>query len=142
MTVVAELFPNGITELFQWKPILFGGTPFALNKTAIMLLVSMVICLTIFLIGGRKRALVPTGLQNVAEAGYLAIEEQIAVEVMGPHEGKKWAPFLASMFFFIYFINVWSIFPGIQFPATARIAIPGMLAIVVWLVFIGAGFKT
>jgi len=102
----------------------------------------MVICLTIFLIGGRKRALVPTGLQNVAEAGYLAIEEQIAVEVMGPHEGKKWAPFLASMFFFIYFINVWSIFPGIQFPATARIAIPGMLAIVVWLVFIGAGFKT
>jgi len=142
VTVVAELFPNGITELFQWKPILFGGTPFALNKTAIMLLVSMVICLTIFLIGGRKRALVPTGLQNVAEAGYLAIEEQIAVEVMGPHEGKKWAPFLASMFFFIYFINVWSIFPGIQFPATARIAIPGMLAIVVWLVFIGAGFKT
>ena len=142
MTVVAELFPNGITELFQWKPVLFGGTPYALNKTGIMVLVSMVICLAIFLIGGRKRALVPSGLQNVAEAGYLAIEEQIAVEVMGAHEGKKWAPFLASMFFFIYFINVWSIFPGIQFPATARIAIPGMLAIIVWLVFIGAGFKT
>ena len=60
MTVVAELFPNGITELFQWKPVLFGGTDFALNKTGIMVLVSMVICLTIFLIGGRKRALSPT----------------------------------------------------------------------------------
>jgi F-type H+-transporting ATPase subunit a len=142
VTVVAELFPNGITELFQWKPILFGGTPFALNKTGIMVLVSMVICLWIFLIGGRKRALVPHGLQNVAEAGYLAIEEQIAVEVMGPHEGKKWTPFLASLFFFIYFINVWSVVPGIQFPATARIALPGLLAIVVWVAFIGAGFKT
>ena len=141
MTVVAELFPNGITELFQWKPVLFGGTDFALNKTGIMVLVSMVICLTIFLIGGRKRALVPTGLQNVAESGYLAIESQIAVEVMGAEEGKKWTPFLASMFFYILFINIWSIIPGIQFPATARIALPGLLAIIVWVVFIGAGFK-
>jgi len=141
VTVVAELFPNGITELFQWKPVLFKGTDFALNKTGIMVLVSMVICLTIFLIGGRKRALVPTGLQNVAESGYLAIESQIAVEVMGPEEGKKWTPFLASLFFYILFINIWSIIPGIQFPATARIALPGLLAIIVWVVFIGAGFK-
>ena len=141
MTVVAELFPNGITELFQWKPVLFGGTNFALNKTGIMVLVSMVMCLAIFLIGGRKRALVPTGLQNVAESGYLAIESQIAVEVMGPEEGKKWTPFLASLFFYILFINIWSIIPGIQFPATARIALPGLLAIIVWVVFIGAGFK-
>ncbi|AKL73955.1 F0F1-type ATP synthase, alpha subunit [Actinobacteria bacterium IMCC26256] len=142
MTVVAELFPNGITELFQWDPVLFKGTDFGLNKTGIMVLVSMVICLTIFLIGGRKRALVPTGLQNVAESGYLAIESQIAVEVMGTEEGKKWTPFLASLFFYILFINIWSIIPGIQFPATARIALPGLLAIIVWVVFIGAGFKT
>lgn len=137
MFVLADLFPKGISPLFEWDS--FG--PLGLNKTVVMAFVSTAICLLIFLFGARKKALVPTGLQNVAESGYLMVEDNISVEVIGGEDGKKWTPFLASMFFFILFINVWSIIPGIQFPATSRIAIPAMLAIISWIVFIATGFK-
>lgn len=137
MVVLAELFPKGISPLFEWGS--FG--PLGINKTVVMAFVSTAICLVIFLWGSRKRALVPVGLQNVSEAGYEAVEQNISVEVIGGEDGRKWTPFLASMFFFIFFINIWSIVPGIQFPATSRIAIPIMLALVTWVVFIATGFK-
>ena len=135
----AALFPHGISELFNWKGILFDGTPYEVNKTVIMVLVSVVVCLAIFVIGGRKKALVPATGQNVAEVGYEFIEKNIAEEVLG-HDGHKWTPFLGTIFFFLFFINIWSTFPGIQFPASSRIAIPLILSLVTYFVFIGVGF--
>jgi F-type H+-transporting ATPase subunit a len=135
--VLAELFPNGVNELFDWPS--FG--PLGFNKAAMMCVVSTLICCAIFIAGSRKRALVPTGVQNVAESGYDIVEQSIAVEVMGEHSGKKWAPFLATMFFWIFFINIWEVIPGIQFPATSRIAIPMYLALQTWIIFIVVGFK-
>lgn len=141
--ILAELFPHGISELFNWKGLLFDGTVYEINKTAVMALVSTAMCIGLFVGGSRKKALVPTGLQNAAEASYEMIEEQIAIPVIGEHHGygKKWTPFLAATFFFIFFMNIWSTVPGVQFPATSRIAIPMFLAVVTWLVFIGVGFK-
>ncbi len=141
---IAALFPHGISELFQWKSIAFGDTFYEINKTAIMALVSTVICILVFFGGARKKALVPTGLQNFAEFGYEAIEEQIAVPVIGDHPhgyGKSWAPFLTGTFFFIFFINIWSTVPFVQFPATSRIAIPMLLSLITWVIFIAVGFK-
>ncbi len=95
----------------------------------------------IFYIGSRKKAMVPAGLQNVAEMGYEAVEQQIAVEVMGPDNGRKWGPFLATLFFWIFFINIWSTVPFVYFPATSRMAIPIYLALQTWVIFIVVGFK-
>ena len=44
-------------------------------------------------------------------------------------------PFLATMFFFILFSNITEIIPVIQFPANARIAMPMVLALLVWVIF-------
>jgi F-type H+-transporting ATPase subunit a len=95
----------------------------------------------IFYIGSRKKAMVPAGLQNAAEMGYEAVEQQIAVEVMGADNGRKWGPFLATLFFWIFFINIWSTVPFVYFPATSRIAIPIFLALQTWVIFIFTGFK-
>jgi F-type H+-transporting ATPase subunit a len=138
VTVLAELFPKGVNEFFAWPT--FG--PLGFNKAAMMTVVSTIICVTFFMLGSRRRALVPTGIQNVAEAGYEAIEQNISLEVMGVEDGKRWTPFLATLFFWIFFINIWEIIPGIQFPATARIGIPAFLSLVVYVIFIGVGFKT
>jgi F-type H+-transporting ATPase subunit a len=138
--VFAELVPN-INEFFEWKGIFFKGeTWLEFNKTALMAFVSTAICIGIFVLGSRKRALVPTGIQNFAEAGYELIETQVGVQVMGAEEGKKWSPYLATLFFWIFFINIWSIIPVIQFPATSRLAIPLMLALFSWATFILVGF--
>jgi F-type H+-transporting ATPase subunit a len=65
----------------------------------------------------------------------------VAVEVMGEETGRKWAPFLATLFFWIFFINIWSTVPFVYFPATSRIAIPIFLALQTWVIFIFTGFK-
>ena len=136
MIVLAELFPSGVNDLFDWRS--FG--PLGFNKVALMCFVSTIICSVFFIAGSRKRALVPTGVQNVAESGFDLVEQSIAVEVMGEEAGKKWAPFLATLFFWIFFINIWEVIPGIQFPATSRIAIPLFLALQTWVIFIAVGF--
>jgi F-type H+-transporting ATPase subunit a len=138
--VLGELLPN-VNELFQWKGILFQHTWYEVNKTAIMALVSTVMCIILFFVGSRKKKMVPTGLQNVAELGYETVEGMIAVEVMGEETGRKWAPFLATLVFWIFFINIWSTVPFVYFPATSRIAIPIYLALQTWVIFIFTGFK-
>ena len=137
MTILAELLPN-INELFDWKGIVNEHTLLAFNKTALMAFVSTIICVAFFWIGARKQALVPTGIQNLAEMGYDVVEENVSIAAIG-EEGRSWTPFFATLFFWIFFINIWSVIPGIQFPATSRIAIPLVLALIAWGLFIGVG---
>jgi F-type H+-transporting ATPase subunit a len=139
--VIGGLLPP-LNELFDWKGIFSEHTIWAFNKTALMAFVSTAICIGIFVFGARKRSLVPAGLQNIAEAGYEAIEVNVSLQTVGPEAAAKWTPYFATLFFWIFFINIWEIVPGIQFPATSRIAIPMMLAIISWLTFIVVGFKT
>jgi F-type H+-transporting ATPase subunit a len=136
--VLGELLPN-VNELFEWKGIVGRNTWYEFNKVGLMALVSTVICIVLFWYGGSRRKLVPAGMQNAAEAGYLAIEENVSIAAMG-EEGRKWTPFFATLFFWIFFINIWSVVPFIQFPATSRLGIPLFLAIVSWFTFIVTGF--
>ncbi len=124
-----------VSHLFEWQA--FGA---GFNKTAIIMVLATLCVLVVFGLGTRPRALVPTGLQNVAEAGFELVEKNIAGEVMG-HAGRKWAPYLSALFFFIFFCNIWSIIPVIQFPATSRIALTGLLAILTWILMVFMGFK-
>jgi F-type H+-transporting ATPase subunit a len=48
---------------------------------------------------------------------------------------------MISLFIFIYLCNVPGVIPLIQMPATARIAIPLSLALLVWVIFIVVGLK-
>ena len=137
MPVLGALEFPPVSHLFVW-PEFWEGTGF--NKTALVLLISTVCTCTLFLLGSRKRALVPAGVQNVAESSFEMIEQSIADEVMG-HDGKKWAPYFTALFFFIFFCNICSIIPVIQFPATSRLAIPLFLALLTWVIFIVVGFK-
>jgi len=55
--------------------------------------------------------------------------------------GLGWTPFLMSLFIFIFLCNIPGVIPIFQMPATARIAIPLCLSLLVWVVFIGTGIK-
>lgn len=141
MNILALDFPP-ISHLFQWPDILFDGTWYALNKTSLIYLTAVVITSAIFLSAGRKKtSLVPVGVQHVAEAGVNFIEESVVMETIGP-EGKKYMPFLTTMFFFILFSNIFEVIPGIQFPANSRMAIPITLALVVWLIYNFVGIRS
>jgi len=141
VNVLALDFPP-ITHLFEWPDILFNGTWYALNKTSLIYLAAVLITAAIFLSAGRKKtSLVPVGVQHVAEAGVNFIEESVVMETIGP-EGKKYMPFLTTMFFFILFSNIFEVIPGIQFPANSRMAVPITLALVVWLIYNFVGIRS
>ena len=90
--VLADLLPN-VNELFEYKGFFGQHQWYEFNKTAAAgVRLDASSASVLFYVGSRKKAMVPAGLQNVAEMGYETVEQQIAVEVMGPENGKKWAP--------------------------------------------------
>lgn len=140
MSILALEFPP-VSHLFEWPDILFNDTAFAVNKVVLVNLAAVVLTLAIFFLAGRKRdSLVPAGMQHVAESGVNFVEEGIVMQTMG-EEGKKWVPFLTTMFFFVFFNNIFEVIPGIQFPATSRMALPAFLALMVWVIFNAVGIK-
>ncbi|MDQ1432765.1 MAG: F-type H+-transporting ATPase subunit a, partial [Actinomycetota bacterium] len=95
----AFVFPP-IDELFRWKDIWFNGSPLAINKTVLLVLISSLMIVTIFILGSRKRALRPGGVQNVVEMTYEFIDNGITKDVVG-HDAGRFTPFLGTLFLFI-----------------------------------------
>ncbi len=139
MTFALEFPP--ISHLFVWPDMAFDGTPLAINKTVLIYLVAFALTLGLFLIAGSRKAMVPVGLQTIAESGIDFVENSIIEPTMGMASGKKFMPLFTTMFFFILFCNLFEVIPGIQFPATSRMALPALLAVMVWVIYNYQGFK-
>jgi F-type H+-transporting ATPase subunit a len=123
------------TEIFDYtKTCLIGSGPFCVTRVTFWMLMSAVIITAVFVVAFRKPSIVPRGLQNAVEALVELIRNGIVLEVMG-HEGLPFLPFLTSLFVFIWVNNLYGIIPFINFPTTSRMAIPMLLAILVWFVF-------
>ena len=133
--MLALEFPP-INEILRWRDV----AP-TFNKVALIAVAASLISIVIFLLAARRDAMkAPTGVRNLAETIVEFIEDQIIMPTMG-RAGMGWTPFLLSLFVFIYLCNLPGIIPVIYMPATARIAIPMFLALLVWVIFIGVGFK-
>ena len=123
-----------ISHLIEWPAFLWEDTPFAVNKVVLLMWISALLAIGVFLIGSRKRALVPTGIQNVAESIIDFVDEGIVLQTIGP-DGRKFTPFLTTLFTFILFCNLWEVIPFVQMPVNARMAVPMFLSLLVWLIF-------
>ena len=129
-----------IDELFVWKDIVFEDTPYAINKTSLLVMVSSLLILLIFVGGSRKMKLIPGRFQSVIESTYEFVDRGITRDVIG-NDATRFTPFLGSLFLFILFLNFWEIIPFIQFPPTSRFAIPLFLALMVYVLYWFLGFK-
>ena len=142
-TLALELDPF---HLFLWEPFALDGftftipgtdwhvTPFAINRVVVLMILASLLCMLFFVLGARRKASVPGKGQNIAETAYLFVRNNIAIDVIGP-EGVKYANYLASLFFFIFFMNFLEVVPGINFPVTSRMAIPAALSLITYLIF-------
>ncbi|MSO37305.1 MAG: ATP synthase F0 subunit A [Acidimicrobiia bacterium] len=139
MLLAAFQFPH-IDELFRWEGLFFGDTAYEINKTSLLVLISSVMILLIFVGGSRRMRLIPTKLQSILEMTFEFIDHGITRDVVGKDAGR-FTPFLGSLFLFILFLNFWEIVPFIQFPPTARFAIPLYLAIQTYLIYWYLGFR-
>jgi F-type H+-transporting ATPase subunit a len=133
VTLLGIDFPP-ISHLTRWPDILFEDTPYAVNKTVLIYIAAVVLTMAFFFAAGRRAQLVPRGVQNMAESSLDFVREGIILQTIGP-EGMRYLPFLTTMFFFIFFANLFEVVPFIQFPGNASFAVPLILAGIVWFIF-------
>ena len=128
MNLVALDFPP-ISHLIEWP-----SGPLGINKVVVLMWLSVLIVFGLMYAGSRKKALVPAGVQNLAESAVDFIHNGIILETIGP-DGMGYAPLLFTMFTFIFALNIWEIVPFAQMPVNARIALPLLLAALVWFIY-------
>jgi F-type H+-transporting ATPase subunit a len=119
---------------------LFGGgdVGFLTITNSTMWMFFAIVAISLLLIGGmRGRALVPTKMQSVAELIYTFIRSMV-MDVMG-EEGKKFFPYIFTLFIFVLFSNLLGLIPT-SFTTTSHIAVTGVLALAVFLSVIVIGF--
>ncbi len=135
-----EFHPPTIMEFFP-PAILFEGTPFELNRIMLVRLIAVVAMLVLFWLGTRKMTIIPGRGQSIVEMLLDFIRINVAEELLGKKDGKRFVPILATIFFMILAMNITGVIPFLNIAGTSVIGVPLVLAIVSYVVFIYAGVK-
>lgn len=131
--MLALEFPP-VSHLIDWPDIWLKDSAFGINKVVILMWASAAIVIAFFAVAARAKALVPKGVQNAAESVVDFIKNDIVLSNIGP-EGLAFTPFLTALFMFIFVCNLWGIIPFLQMPVNARMALPALLAILIWALY-------
>jgi F-type H+-transporting ATPase subunit a len=111
------------------------------TKITLMVWLSVAIIILYFLLSYRKPKLVPTKKQWIAESIYGFVRNNISIEMLGTTDGLRFAPYLATIFIFIFVMNLWGIIPFFQISPNSHIAFPAVLALLTYVIFIYQGIK-
>lgn len=121
--------------------LLFGGTPFEINRVTVIRLIATLTIVLIFGLGTRRMTLVPGRWQSVVELGLDFVRVNIAEDLLGKKDGRRYLPLLTTIFFMVLFFNLTSIVPGLNLAGSAVIGVPLVLAAVTYGTFIYAGIR-
>lgn len=129
-----------IDEFFP-GPLLFEDTPFEINRIMLVRYVAVIALLLVFWLGTRRMSVVPGRFQSLVEMGLDMVRVNIADDLLGKKDGKRFLPILTTMFFMILFMNLTGVIPFLNIAGTSVIGVPLVLAIVAYVTFIYAGVK-
>jgi F-type H+-transporting ATPase subunit a len=113
------------------------GYDASFTNSSLFMLVAVVLVTGFLTYAMRRRALVPTRMQSVAELSYEFIANMLRENV--GNEGMKYFPFVFSLFVFILAVNLLGLMPY-SFTATSHIVVTFALAALVFLVVTLIGF--
>ena len=151
--------PQEEFRLSPWIEIKIGGLDLSFNKAVLYLLLTCVLTVGTMVYIARRMADRPNRVQTAVEAAYDRTYNQIARNNMPAAAAAKWFPFVASLFFFIWFSNMIGYIPlpvndhetiniaGLDFPAfalyaaTANLSIPLVLTLTVFFLYQVEGIR-
>jgi F-type H+-transporting ATPase subunit a len=116
------------------------GIDFEITRITILLWIATAAIIALLVASVRKPSIVPGKLQWLGESGYSLVRDGMARDVIGP-KGLPFAPFLASLFFFILANNAMSIIPFAQISPMSKFAFPLVLAVIVWVLYNWVGIR-
>lgn len=151
--------PQNEFRLDPWISIKLGGLDLSINKAVFYILLTAVFtCVTMVYIARRMQAR-PNRVQTAVETAYTLMRDNITGGNMDRGMARKWFPFVATLFLFIWFSNMlgylplptnteaklnlfgWHIPSFSLYAATANISIPLALTLVVWVSYHVEGIR-
>jgi F-type H+-transporting ATPase subunit a len=120
-----------------------AGNPFAFTNSALWMMIVLA-AIFIFMIGGMRRQLVPTRWQMAVETLTGFVESMVSVNI--GKEGRKYLPWVFTIFTFILFANLMGMMPfavvpgGHPFTVTSQFTVTGVMAIISFSIVLIMGF--
>ncbi len=125
-----ELHPLEQFKIEPWIPLHIGGIDASFTNSALFMIASVIVASCLIILGARKRALVPSRWQSVAEISYEFIAGMIDENV--GHEGREYFSFIFTLFIFILLGNLLGLIPY-GFTFTSHIIVTFAMAGVVFI---------
>ncbi len=143
MNVAAEAESTGFAihpmDQFVVKPF-FGGHEihwYTVTNVTVWMAIAILAVVALLVLGTRRRAIIPSRMQSVAEMLYGFIYKM--VEDVTGHEGVKYFPYVMTLFMFILMSNLLGLLP-MSFTTTSHVAVTVVLALAVFLAVTILGF--
>jgi F-type H+-transporting ATPase subunit a len=143
MAAIDPLHQFAIEKVVTLPTVTLGGVPVDLsitNSVVAMMIAAAAICL--FFALSAKGQVVPGRLQTVGESVY-GLVDGLTSSMIG-HEGKKYFPFVFTLFTFIMFMNLFGLlnFVGLahMFTPTSQVAVTAALAVITIGLVVIVGF--
>jgi F-type H+-transporting ATPase subunit a len=152
--------PQNEFKLEPWISIHLGGIDLSINKAVLYLLLASALTIFAMVWIARRMTQKPNRVQTAVEVAYDLTKNTITGGSLSGELAAKWFPFIAALFFWIWFSNMLGFLPlptntehhftlfGLEIPsfaiyaATANIAIPLVLTLVVWLSYHVEGIRS
>jgi F-type H+-transporting ATPase subunit a len=146
-----EFKPQNEFKLEPWVEIKLGGVDLSINKAVLYLFLASAATIGVMVWIARKMEQKPNRIQTTVELAYDLTKNNITGGNLDHKTAIRWFPFLATLFFWIWFSNMIGYIPlptntehpvdifGLEVPAfalyaaTANISIPLALTLVVWV---------
>lgn len=151
--------PQNEFKLEPWISIHLGGIDLSINKAVLYLVLASLATIGTMVWIARRMQQKPNRVQTAVEVAYDLTKNTITGGSLHGELARKWFPFIGALFFWIWFSNMLGFLPlptntehhftlfGLEIPsfaiyaATANIAIPLVLTLVVWLSYHVEGIR-
>jgi F-type H+-transporting ATPase subunit a len=148
-----EFAPQNEFLLEPWISLQLGAIDMSITKAVLYLVLACGATVGAMLYVAKRMEDRPNRVQTAVEAAYDLTRNQITRGNMDDSMALKWFPFIATMFFFIWFSNMIGYIPlptntehavdvfGAQVPsfaiyaATANLSVPLVLTLMVWIAY-------
>ncbi len=151
--------PQNEFKLEPWITLELGGIDLSINKAVLYLVLASALTILRMVWISRRMQQKPNRVQTAIEVAYDLTKNNITGGNLDAATAARWFPFLAALFFWIWFSNMIGFLPlptntehtvsifGLEIPsfalyaATANISIPLVLTLVVWISYHVEGIR-
>ncbi|HEY1247989.1 MAG TPA: F0F1 ATP synthase subunit A [Nitrososphaera sp.] len=104
------------------------GIDLSITKHVLMMWIAAALVVLVFRYAFREQRIVPNGAANLLEAMVVFFRDEVVLPNMG-EEGRRYLPYLLTVFFFVLFCNLLGLIPFAATP-TGNVSVTAALALI------------